>query len=149
MKNNVQIDQYAEGYENGLLEANAESGKIVAALRAENAQLRNLLNALVAESAKMCHDFGREVRLVSQIQNAVNFLQDTSPDPLYLAAPEMAELLKRVWPYLKEWQIENYDEPGVGIFKDRELEDVYFAVKAVVEPAQPMYAAAKDDDILF
>lgn len=51
----------------------------LAALRAENARLRELLAALTAESATMCRELGRDVKLVAQIQDSVRFLQSAKP----------------------------------------------------------------------
>lgn len=114
-----------------------ESLNGIAALRAENAKLRGAL----IDCLEWLEEGQDEI---NERCNAV--LNSTTPDPLYQAAPEMLEALKRVWPYLQDWQNENNEDYSIGIYEDRELTAAYLSVKAIVEPVQPMYADANPAD---
>lgn len=49
MKNNVKIDLYAEGYENGFMECNAQNAAEIARLEAEKAEILDALRLLFDE----------------------------------------------------------------------------------------------------
>lgn len=91
MKSNVQIDQYAEGYQNALFDARAEYKKELAALRAENAKLREGLKAVMEEMDRIWDEF--EIGDEFPRSLGRHILDSTTPDPLYLAAPKMLEAL--------------------------------------------------------
>lgn len=73
-------------WQQGATWANQQNATELAALRAENAKLRDVLETALSEGMKT--QAGRNA-----VRNALNA---TTPDPLYLAAPEMLELLQDI-----------------------------------------------------
>lgn len=54
---------------------------------------------------------------------------------LIAASPELLEALQMAFPYIHDLQKDNFDEPGAGIFLDRDLETAFSKIQLAIAKA--------------